>query len=376
MIGIITFHRAINYGAVLQAYALSKYINDIGGNVEIIDYKSNFISKFYNPLYPINKKLIKNLILYPFVMNKHRKFNTFIQNKIPLSKPVYSTEELMALSKKYNKIITGSDQVWNNKWTGFDKNYFLDFCEKSKKYSYAASFGFSSIPRELQQEYYNLLSDFNYITVRELDGKKIISDLLGKNVDIMPDPVCLLKKEDWNKLIYREKNSKNKKPYLLLYTLENSEKIFDLAKKIANDKNLEIRYICDSLKHKQKFKYESFISPQEFVSLFFNAEYIITNSFHGSMFSLIFNKKFFIKLQNSKGAPNSRLVHLIDTYKLQEIVLDENQDFSNDYDDRINSVDLKKINAILKLEQEKASKYLKELLDKNKENKEENKYFE
>lgn len=356
MIGIITFHRAKNYGAVLQAYALCKYLNDNDIKAEVIDYYSPFIMDFYNPYNKLNKRLLKNILLFPFIKKKYRNFDIFIKKNIKLSRKVDNFSQLEKLSVNYQYLLTGSDQVWNNHWTGFDKNYFLEFCPDYKKNSYAASFGFSKIPDDLKDEYYRLLSSFNRISVREAQGNKIIEDLLGYQVEIMPDPVCLIEKDVWKNL-YRKKIGK---PYLLLYTLENSVEIINFAKEIAKKENLDIRFICDTVIHKHDFIYESYISPERFVSLFFNAKYIITNSFHGTMFSIIFNKNFFIKLQTNKNAPNSRLIQLIDKYGLNDLVLGTDISYEK-YMENLSKINWNRINNILNDEKQRASDYLLKL---------------
>lgn len=364
MIGIITFHKAKNFGAVLQAYALCKCLNNLGQEAELINYYSPYIQKFYNPYNKISKRFLKDVLLAPLIVKKYRAFNHFLNSKCVLSNKVTDKKGLKQLANKYATIITGSDQVWNYVWSGFDKSYFLDFADTEKKYSYAASFGFNEIPQEFKEEYRKLLSDFKCITVREDAGQKIIEELLEYTVDVMPDPVCLIGANEW-KEIYSEKIGK---PYLLLYTLENSENIIEFAKYIAKEKGLQVRIICDSVKKKYDFIYESYISPERFVGLFSNAEYIITNSFHGTMFSILFNKRFFVKLQSKEGAPNSRLLQLIEKYDLTSVTLkDDCKEKEVVYLKNSESLNWEYINNILKSERQKAEFFLSTINNENKE---------
>lgn len=321
-IGIITFHRALNYGAVLQAYALQEYLNTIGIDSEIIDYRSEYIEIFYkqikeNPL-KNPKMYLKELIYAPFNTLKRKKFDGFLKKYIKFSKKITTKEELKKINKEYDIFIAGSDQVWNLKWSGFDKTFFLDFAEDEKKYSYAASFGFDKIPQEQEREYYELLSKFKKISVREESGKKIIKDLLHQECEVSLDPTCLISKAKWENIAKKPKEQN----YILLYTLEKSKELEDYAEKKSKELNAKIVYIADAIKRKKKYIYRGFLGPDEFVGLFSNARYVVTNSFHGLMFSVIFEKSFCLQYQKKEGAPNSRLIDFLNTYKLTNRIIE------------------------------------------------------
>lgn len=323
-IGIITYHRALNYGAVLQAYALQRYLEKIGIDSDIIDYRCPYIEYFYKPLKASFIKqtsaFFRELIYYKNNYEKRRKFESFIKKNIKTSQTVSTKKELTALSNEYDYIFTGSDQVWNFKWSGFDKAYFLDFCESDKKFSYAASFGFDKIPENQREEYKHLLQDFQRISVRESSGKEIIEDLLSrKDAIISLDPTCLIDSEEWDEILEEPKE----KGYVLVYTLENSPKLIDYAIRLSKKKGVKLFYISDAKKKTVDAKYKGFMSPAEFVGLYKNAGYVVTNSFHGLMFSVIFKKQFYLAYQECLGAPNARLVDFIADFRLTKRVLKE-----------------------------------------------------
>lgn len=320
-IGIITFNRAINYGAVLQAYALQKFLDSLGIDSDIIDYRSPYIEEFYKPIkaHPLRepKTFIREVIFAPNNLKKRKKFNDFSYKYLRLTKPIYDENELKGLNNQYDCFISGSDQVWNLKWSGFDKVYFLDFAENEKKYSYAASFGFERIPEGQEQAYAELLREFKKISVRENTGKNIISELLGRTSEVSLDPTCLLTKNEWKTTAKKPADS----GYVLLYTLERNSKLNAYAKALALEKNTKVIYIADAIKKSKQYSYQGFLSPEEFVGLFANAGYVVTNSFHGLMFAVIFEKQFCLQYQQKKDAPNSRLSDFLHDFDLEDRVM-------------------------------------------------------
>ena len=149
-IGIMTFHRAINYGAVLQTYALQKYLNDSGYDAEVIDYRCDHMENFYKILSVKNKSIkqvIRGLLNFIYVYKKKSRFYGFLDQNVKISSKIYDKSNIGESNNEYDKFITGSDQVFNYACSQFDKNYFLEFVKNyDKKYSYAASFGMKEVP--------------------------------------------------------------------------------------------------------------------------------------------------------------------------------------------------------------------------------------
>lgn len=320
--GIITFHRALNYGAVLQAYALQQFLDQIGIENEIIDYRCNFIEEFYKPIKATpfgNPKMFTREVLYaPKNLRKRRRFEEFIGQHVRTSRVVHTSDELRQMNSEFDFFITGSDQVWNMKWSGFDTAYFLDFADDQKKYSYAASFGLGGIQESQKETYHKLLHSFRELSVRENTGVKIIQGLLQRGAAVHIDPTCLIEKSQWEKISIKPKES----GYVLVYMLDKSAELLNYAESIAKERNMKIIRILDTIQKDGKYEDRGFLSPAEFLGLFANAGYIVTNSFHGLMFSTIFEKDFCLQYQKREDAPNSRLQDFVKAYGLESHVMD------------------------------------------------------
>ena len=201
-IGIITFHRAVNYGAVLQAYALQHALEGLGAQAEILDYRNRYIESCYDP-YSLKgnklKALAKIALLGGVRRKKNEAFRSFNKKYLRLSEAVYKdSEQLAGAEKFYDAFITGSDQVWNTSCADFDPAYFLTFVkDKKKKNSYAASFGLSEIPKEYEAEYKKRLAGYRQISVREAQGRALVKELTGRDVPVVLDPTLLLTEKDW-----------------------------------------------------------------------------------------------------------------------------------------------------------------------------------
>lgn len=318
-IAIITFHRAINYGAVLQTYALARYLKEIGYDVQVLDYRSSAIEDSYRIKYKFNMCCLKQILLSPFSERKKKEFYNFIKKNIPHTQPLYTQNDLRKEAKKYDYIITGSDQVWNSQWTKGDEAYLLNFCEDKQKISYAASIGKSDILNEEKQRLERCLKNFQWISVREQTGKDLLESFLEKKILVNCDPVALLNKEIWEEIATLPKE----KDYILVYMLVKSDSLMEAAIKYGEKKGKQVILINDNIRRKYLVKYKRYISPEQFIGLFCNADCIFTNSFHGTMFSIIFEKEFYVELQKYKGAPNSRIVDLLKRVGIEECILKE-----------------------------------------------------
>lgn len=363
-IGILTFHKAKNYGALLQAYALQKKINDNNYEAEIIDYDC---PKFKNMYSLFNFKNIRNiksffreLVTTYYKFQKYNKFNNFIKKYIKISnRKNINRNGLNELNELYDIFITGSDQVWSNSCADFDKTYFLDFVNnKEKKNSYAASFGMKEIPPLQNEEYKKLLNDFNKISVREERGKEIIEKELNVgNATLVCDPTFLLKKSEWEEIALK---NKIKDKYILVYDLYNSKSLINFVKDIAQKYNYKII----SLQSRLKKDIEDSIAIrtagiEEFITLFKNAEIVVTNSFHGTVFSIIFNKKFFVEYLKENEVSNIRLENILSMYRLTDRVIEDGNNNSIE-----SSIDYKNVNDILEREREKSLNFINEMLQK------------
>jgi coenzyme F420-reducing hydrogenase beta subunit len=324
-VGIMTFHKAINYGAVLQAYALSQYINKVGGNAEVINYNSHLydhyvLKKNSNPI--INFLYMINRI---YVNKKYKKFNQFVSNYIPLSNANYSTENInQTFIDEYDIYFTGSDQVWNPEIVGNEKAFLLDFINNNKKkYSYAASIGLDSLSENISNEYSRLISCFSGIAVRETKAVDILKNIGVDKVCTVCDPTLLLNDKEWIKI---EKKIKTPKKYILVFSFGKDVDLWVSAKKMAKLTGYTICTLNDSFINSKNIKQFKGIGPREWIYLIHNAECIFTNSFHGLMFSIIFKKDFWVS--DPKDGTNSRIIEILERANQLDRIINHPKDSS------------------------------------------------
>lgn len=324
--GIVTFHRALNYGAVLQAYALQKTVTELGCECEVVDYLSPKITLDYKPF-----RIYKNDLLKSFAKScvmcrrrakRFRAFQSFFNNYIVKSKTSYTPETISSAKSEYDIFISGSDQVWSPRCVGFDPVYFLTFADDAQKYSYAASFAVPNLPSEQIEEYKKRLSGFQKFSVREQSGVKLVKELTGRDAETHLDPSLLLSAEQWSKIAVRKVD----KPYLLIFTANPQISLISFAKKLAKEKGLDIYYLNDA-PHLKKDGINYVVAPtvEEFVGYFKNAEYVVTNSFHGTAFSVIFRKNLFVEFKNKHGR-NIRSEGLLNSLGINREIIDGNAD--------------------------------------------------
>lgn len=315
-IGILTFHCAHNYGAVLQAYALQKYLIGLGHNVEIINIIPSFLQGYSKNAWlkciAIRHPYISLKNLYNeskiFKMRKKRwqAFDSFINNELYLSK------EQNIIPDKYDVYIVGSDQVWNSKITkGLFPPYFCCFpFSKGKRVylSYAASMESMQLSNSEKEQYSHLLKNFDYIGVREKELINIIAPLTEKKVYHTIDPTLLLDNNTWNNLA---SSPIVKGKYVLLYRVWNDLNSRNIANSWAKENGAKVIELVSWLDPKTNNNLFQAASPLQFVTLFKYADYVITDSFHGTSFSIIFKKDFyFIKVNDSQNRSESLLSSL------------------------------------------------------------------
>lgn len=318
-VGIITFHRSRNYGAVLQTYALQKAIQEFGCDVEVIDYANKEIEDSLKLWIVPTKWNIKSVIrmIAQFVFRSVKKsaFEKFIRKNIQLTPEKNLTKEsIVSISERYQYCITGSDQVWNGKLTGDDTTYFLDFVgENTQKIGYAVSVGDDI--RNLCKGVSSYFDDFSYISVREEMLQEYLQQSLKKNICICCDPTLLLQRQEYEKL-FDKRNCK--KRYIFLYMIKYDKELEKRAMQVANKMN------CVLVSNKNDARFLSHCSPGDFLSWIYHAEYIITNSFHGTVFSLLFHKQFVVSGKDKNIILNKRVYGLLTSVGLENRIIDIN----------------------------------------------------
>ena len=356
-LGLCACYNHKNYGSQLQSYATTVELKKRNIDYEIIRYKKKItplllikaIPRLFNLVFindriieTFQKKLMLKLHSQLAEQNAVRNdaFNKFSENRFKKLSPIYyGYDELKKQSEKYTAVMVGSDQLWSP--SGITSNFYnLMFAGHScTKISYATSFGVSQIEQRYHKIYKNFLDRLNYVSVRENSGKVIVDKLSINDAVVVCDPVILLDSDEWleeipNKNLFNE-------PYIFAYFLGKSQEYRDEVTKFAKEKNLKIvtELHMDSYNKADRGfgDYTPFdIGPAEFVNLIRNAKYIFTDSFHGSVFSMLYKKQFsiFNRYSNdSVSSKNSRIDSFCETYGLND------RRFSGNINDVENAID-------------------------------------
>lgn len=344
---ILTFHRALNYGAILQCYGLYKTISRIS-QCDVIDYRASCIEKRYK-IFTSNssiKGVAKALLTAPVVKKKRKKFDEFLKNNIDVTQIANNQRELKSIWwDKSDSFCVGSDQVWNLDLVNNDTSFLLDFIPHgAKRFSYAASIG-SDVKTEWKELFRKYLGTFNGISVRETTAQKQL-DKYGITASVEIDPVFLLTKEEWFEKAHKVKSES----YVLVYLLQKADSFMKSAIEYAEKHGKKVIIISTGLKRQYDAEYVSDCSPEEFLGYFMGADMIFTNSFHGIAFSILFNKQFYYQLQGNNVKTNSRLFDIISLFQLET----RNAENINSE----NVIDYALVNNIIELKRASAIKYL------------------
>lgn len=372
-IGTLTFHITSNYGALLQAYALQKILNRMGHSAEIVDYRyvgsENQLCTRLRDCRSLQRKkeYVKDAVWWftgPAGYGRRQRIlrcRDFIKTHIPVS--VESFSSYLDLAEKalcYDAYITGSDQVWNPTMQETVNGAFrLEFVPEGRlRISYAASFGVPSLLPELSSVYGAAFRKFDFISVREAEGVQIVSEATdGKKAQIVLDPTMLLSQDDWLSIsIPSQKHKRN--GYILCYFLGEFEDSSHFIYQLQSHYKLPIVYIGFNKKllFNPKIKLESGAGPREFLGLFAGAAHIVTNSFHGAVFSILFKKSFYSPLgTNTFRRPmNGRLSNLADMFNLRGRICELSEMKISE-----KCIDYDKIELLLDREREKSLNFLK-----------------
>lgn len=329
-VGILTFHRALNYGAVLQCFALQETLKELNCSVAVIDYRPDYIEKYRKVFscYSLHnrrglkdktKELLVRSLLAKKTIRARTAFDCFLDEFLNIE----SFNSLDELETNYDAIVIGSDQVWSPTiGNGFDYIYWGNFPHsRTKLVSYAASIGgHNTISNEMWGRISNLLSNFDSISVRESSFAEQLSKHTGQITTVVLDPTLLVDKQKYDSIAqYPDYNN-----YLLLFLIVEDKNAIRFAEEIASEKGLKIIRIkaieefekCD----KNIIDYYS-IMPQRFLGYFAKADFIVTNSFHGTAFSLIF-QKYFYSLDSTKI---DRAKSLLDSLGLSDRIINSQE---------------------------------------------------
>lgn len=375
-IGILTFHRAYNYGASLQCYALEDVLkNKLSQNVEIIDYIDEnvmsgykYFSKNKLNLKNIMKGIIKYILFFRKDKIRYANFDKFFTKEYNLSNRSFNNKmDLISHKVDYDILITGSDQVWNPKIVGeLSDIYTLNFGDKNiVRISYAASVGDATQIERQKDIFKEKLSNLDYISVREEDAKNKLDIIIDKPIEVVLDPTLLLKKEEWNSLLSTDNTVKEK--FILAYVVEADEEYIKIVNDLSEKTGLKVIHFGKrNPGYKSVLKSAYTEGPLEFVNYIKNAEYVVATSFHATVFSVIFNKKFFIVPHRKTGA---RVTNLLDKLGIEGRTFSSYNEFKDiDYNFETNWKD---VNKKLDIEREKSINWLLNAINDEKEEKNE-----
>lgn len=328
-IGILTFHNAINYGAVLQAYAMQRAILKLGIECEIINYSCAAVERQYR-----RKKMrecaswkvyINDIMSLHRLDRKKEAFRSFSDSNLVLSQRISRISECN--TRGYDAIIVGSDQIFNPKNTDGDGAYLLNFHTNSKKIAYAASVGNNKF-FDLWQEKYNidyksLMSEFKAISFREREAADFAAQLFGQPYKTVVDPVLLMGNDLWERFC----RTQEKEDYIFVYNLGNNSHLVKTVKNIRIKTGLKVYVVNKDIKGDILFyKYNniSSVSPEEFLKMLFGAKYVVTDSFHGTAFSILFHKRFYSVVNPGANNTNSRIRCLLEELNLENRIVSLN----------------------------------------------------
>lgn len=364
-IGVMTWFSYHNYGSALQVTALNKKIRELGYNPEVINYiphgkvrslssdiYSEYVKKIKIKLKNKGKREYKGEL-------REEKFNKFLNDNLILTDMCRTSSELFELNDKFDAFVCGSDQIWAP--TCFNPKYFLDFVlDNRKKISYAPSIGLTKIEDiYVKNRMKENISSFDNLSIREEQGKKLIKDICGKEAKVVLDPTLLLKKEDWKQL---ESNIYKEEKYILCYFLGNNKNSWESVNKIAKKSGLKVKVIpVFEDDFKREYDVINDVGPSEFLELIKKASLVCTDSFHGTVFSIIYEKSFYTYERFSKkdgNSQNSRIYNILNITELTSRLKTE----KNLYDDFELECDFDKAKLNLEIKREESLEFLRNSL--------------
>ena len=325
-VGILTFLHNDNYGSALQAYALQRALLALGAQAEHMDYAPSPWEKARNLLQSGNspRLLLEGLrkrevrAKQAGAQRKAASFQPFYERHMRLSPRCSSHDALKKQATAYDLLLCGSDQIWSPTW--LNPAYFLDFAAAGqRKAAYAPSLGVKTLPSpRKQRRIARLLQGFERLSVREAEGRALLQSMLpGVDIPVLPDPVCLLTREDWLELAQMPHR---KHPFILCYFLGESPAYWTRVKRLAERTGLRVKVIPGTEEaYCQPFDLCEGLSPEEFLGYLAEAAVVCTDSFHGTVFSTLLQKQFEVFRRYREEDPasrNSRIDHLLRTLEL------------------------------------------------------------
>lgn len=358
-----------NYGSTMQAFALQKTVMELGYGNRIINYVPNkreklaFFCKSSARFVTLkakieNKKIESKFLNRDEIDFKNRKFEEFYENSFFLTEMIPVQNQMKSLNNKYRIFLCGSDQIWNPNY--FKKCNFLDFVsESNRKIAYAPSIGTTQLTENEKRKMKSYLDRFDKISVREESSKRLIESVVDKPVQVVCDPVFLLSREKWiEKMQLKEPEEK----YILCYFLGDNPEYQKMTEKLQESLKIKVKIIpTNTFGYALGFETQKTVGPKDWLSLLYGAEFVLTDSFHATAFSIIFNKSFYVLKRFSDTSPksqNSRIYHLLNMTGLEDRIWQNTTNVSYIENDIWKTVDEK-----MRTERETSTLWLKNALE-------------
>lgn len=377
-IGIVTSAKELNFGAILQAFALQDTVARLGYDAELLWWDNQKEKHHDIRIRKLSRMLIR-FIKYPSLFKKcfrtykeafEKKFNeesinhfkTFEDARLNIHYLSYLGMKQYATSEDCIAIIAGSDQIWNSYSIYVDPFYYLRFAPKEKRIAYAPSIGKSNIPEYNEKIMRKYIKDFSCLSIREKSAKKQLESLVGREIPVVLDPSFLLDRDEWSGYMSQIKCPDN---YVLLYFLdEPSSRCINRIQKIVKDLNCEIVAFPYKFALYSEFSEITYVEPgpAEFLTLISKAKFIFTDSFHGTAFCINFNKQFytFDRQYGNNQSQTSRITDILEMFNLSSRFVKDEKSFVD-----INStIDYERVNEILIEERIKSEEYLLKSIEK------------
>lgn len=325
-IGIITWFTGPNYGTNLQAIALQYYLRKLGHEVEIINYEVSS-SKSKKEKKSIFKKIAyqprKYVIKYALnkytkdIVSRNEKLTNAIQNYCLLTSKIANVKQFIDICNTFDLLVCGSDQIWNPNW--YDRFYFADYDNiKTRRISYAPSMGVNAIPNDVIPEIKRSVRKFDIISVREEKAAELLEPFLKSRPSVVVDPTLLLSEEEWNDLFKRRKTELDK--YVLAFFLNDEMAHLKATRHFAKKHSYKLIVIpYKGMTYLQKADIRADAGLEDLLNLIKDAEYVITDSFHITVFSIIYKKQFFTFQRFKEDAFTSQNVRITNLLKIANL---------------------------------------------------------
>jgi len=324
----ITLHSSQNSGSALQAFALQNFLESKGYDTQIIDYRPKYVSAGKNKL----RVMVGKVLFFPYYISRTLKFSSFVKTYMKLTNKRYRKYKQLADNPpNANIYITGSDQLWNYSYEcGRDDAFYLKFVKNGRKMSYAVSIGRENVPESEIKWISNNVSDFDFVSVREKTSQALLQNNGVLNVSHVCDPTLLVNEKEYRKMTPNVDYGK----YVAVYLVNKSDLLDDLVVNLKDRFGYKIIQLGGFSKKCKCDIHLKDMGPCEFLGLIANAEFVIASSFHATIFSHIFKKKFAVLLPESNA---TRMEQFLEITNLNDRNIKDKSDIENtlkeiDYD--------------------------------------------